>query len=154
MSRTTASIGRARRNPLFARCTNDELTFISSKTTAIVVGVGTVLAREGRRSQQFCVITEGTAGMLVGECRVATLRPGDFFGETVLTDDVASPMTVIADSELALEVADPREFMELIFGAPSAALAIVRILARRRPQQDGVKPLPQEPLRLEDPIRR
>ncbi len=131
MTKTNPTIERLRHVTLFSACTYDELALISSRTSPHHATAGDVLTREGRIGHEFIVIVAGTAQVLVGDRQVAVLGPGDFFGEIALLDDGPRTATVVAETDLDVEVASQREFAELVAGAPSLARKLLVGLARR-----------------------
>ena len=116
---------------LFSACTHDELALISSKTTPHHAKAGEVLAGEGRVGHEFVVIVEGTAKVMVGGQQVASLGPGDFFGEVALLDNGPRTATVIAETDLVAEVSSHGEFQDLVAGAPSVSHKMLVGLAHR-----------------------
>ena len=131
MTRPDPAIERLRQIPLFSACTDDELELISARTTGVRVAAGDVLAREGQTGREFVVIVEGTAAVSKGGRPIATLGPGDFFGEIALLDNGPRTATVTAESDLVAEVSSHQEFAELIEGAPSLARKLLVGVARR-----------------------
>jgi CRP/FNR family transcriptional regulator, cyclic AMP receptor protein len=117
--------------PVFAQCTKKELEAISRITTEIVVDPGYVLTREGRRGYEFFVIVEGEAACRVDEREVATLGPGDFFGEMALLEQGARSATVVATTAMKVLIIDSREFIGMLDEAPPTAVQIMRKLSER-----------------------
>ncbi len=116
---------------LFSGCNRKELDKISSLATEVDVPAGKVLAREGTPGREFYVILEGKASVSIEGRDVATLGPGDFFGEMALLDQGPRVATVIADSPMEVAVLDPREFSTLVEEHPGVARKILKVLAQR-----------------------
>ncbi len=116
---------------LFSACTDKELALISSRMTKYHARAGDVLTREGRIGHEFVVIVEGAATVVAGGRTIATLGPGDFFGEIALLDNGPRTATVVAETDLVAEVSSQREFVELVAGAPRLARNLLVGLARR-----------------------
>jgi CRP-like cAMP-binding protein len=131
MHRTRPALDRLRKVPLFSACADDELQVIYDHTNEVNIRAGDVLATEGRSGREFVVILEGTAKVLVGGREVATLQPGDFFGEVALLDGGPRTATVVAETEVRAEVSSKQEFDELIERAPHLARNLLVGLARR-----------------------
>jgi CRP-like cAMP-binding protein len=72
--------------PLFSHCSNKELIELSSLTTTLRMPAGKVVVRQGEPGKEFIVIVEGKATVSIDDQAVATLGPGDFFGEIALLD--------------------------------------------------------------------
>ena len=131
MTQRDPAIERLRQIPLFSACSADELELVAARTTQVHVAAGDVLAREGQTGREFVVIVEGTAAVSKGGRSIATLGPGDFFGEIALLDNGPRTATVTAESDLVAEVSSQREFAELVEGAPSLARKLLVGVAQR-----------------------
>ena len=96
---------RLQQVPLFAACSKKELRHVSQLMTAVDVASGTPLAREGKLGAEFVVIVEGTASVSKKGATVATLGPGQWFGEIALLDEKhLRTATVMADTDMVVEV--------------------------------------------------
>ena len=116
---------------LFSGCDRKELSQIASLATEIDVPEGKVLAQEGTPGREFYVILDGKAGVAIGGRDVATLGPGDFFGEMALLDQGPRVATVTAETPMEVAVLDPREFSTLVEEHPGVARKILKVLAQR-----------------------
>ena len=116
---------------LFSGCDNKEIAQIASLTTEVDIPEGKVLAREGEPGREFYVILDGKADVQIGDKQVATLGPGDFFGEMALLDQGPRVATVTASSNMEVAVLDPREFVSLIEEHPGVARKVLKIMASR-----------------------
>jgi CRP/FNR family cyclic AMP-dependent transcriptional regulator len=116
---------------LFSGCDGKEIGHIASLTTEIEVPEGKVLAREGEPGREFYVILDGKANVEIGGNQVATLGPGDFFGEMALLDQGPRVATVKASSAMEVAVLDPREFITLIEEHPAVARKVLKVMAGR-----------------------
>jgi CRP-like cAMP-binding protein len=115
----------------FAQCATKELRVLSSRTTRYVADAGEVVIREGTVGRDFGVIVSGTATVSICGRRIASLGPGDFFGEVALLGTGRRTATVIADTELITEISDPQELAEILHAAPTLARALLAEMARR-----------------------
>ena len=116
---------------LFSGCDRKELMSIASLATEVEVPEGKVLAKEGQPGREFYVILDGKAAVQIGGAEVATLGPGDFFGEMALLDQGPRVATVTASSPMEVAVLDPREFSTLVEEHPGVARKILKVLAQR-----------------------
>jgi CRP-like cAMP-binding protein len=91
----------------------------------------TVLVREGEYPREFYVIVEGTADVLRAGERIATLGPGEFFGELGLLDPKWRTASVVATSPMRLLVLAPREFRTMLAASPEIAAQIGDVAAQR-----------------------
>jgi CRP/FNR family cyclic AMP-dependent transcriptional regulator len=122
---------------LFERCTPKELQAIAKLATPLLADDGQVLAREGQTGGEFFVIVEGTAEATIDGIHIATLGPGQFFGEMALLDRGPRVATVVARSSMLLLVLSGREFEELIGKAiPSVSRRMLMVLGQRLRQAD------------------
>ena len=92
-----------RKVPLFAELDNRQLKKLASRFRERTVGPGTKVTTEGEMSGVgFFVVGSGEASVNVGGKDVATLGPGDHFGELALVSEEAWTATVTATTELRL----------------------------------------------------
>ena len=78
--------------------------------TTIPVAQGRVLARQGRPCQQFAIVVEGPIRVCRDGRELALLDAGQMFGEIGLVHAIASPVTIVADTAVLLDVMSVREF--------------------------------------------
>ncbi len=71
---------------------------------------GTQVTKQGEYAGAFFVILDGTAEVVKDGERVATLGPGDFFGEIGMFSSISRVAAVIALSPMRLLVVAPQEF--------------------------------------------
>ncbi len=116
---------------LFSACTGKELELIGTTATQLRFPAGEVLAREGATGHEFIVIVDGTARVEIGGRTVATIGPGEFFGEIALLDGGPRTATIVAETDLVAEVIGQREFTMLVEGSPHLAKNLLIGLARR-----------------------
>ena len=116
---------------LFSGCSRKEIAQIAALATEIDVPEGKVLAREGTPGREFYVILDGKAAVSIDDREVATLGPGDFFGEMALLDQGPRVATVVASTSMEVAVLDPREFSTLIEEHPSVARKVLKVMAQR-----------------------
>jgi CRP-like cAMP-binding protein len=125
------STERLRGVVLFADCDDRTLEHVSRLGTEIRVPRSMPLAVEGMPGFEFFVIVEGTATVSLGGIRLASLQPGDFFGEMALIENAPRSATVIAETPMSLIVFDPREFETLMHDAPEVSRAVMRAISGR-----------------------
>ena len=90
---------------------------------------GDVIAEEGKHGVGFFVIHSGTAKVSRHGEDVATLGPGDHFGEIALIDDGARTATVTAESELKAHVLVAWDFRPLVKEDADLAWGLLQGLA-------------------------
>ena len=117
--------------PLFKECTKKELQAVSRLVTPINVKSGKVLTKEGDAGREFMIIASGTASVRRKGRKIATLGPGDFFGELALLAGVPRTATVIAESDMIVEALNRAEFATLLDESPSIARKVLSAVAKR-----------------------
>ena len=94
--------GRLKAIPLFANLDDHDLQVIATFANETSVSEGDVLVREGDFSYELMAIEEGTAEVRRGDEVVATLGPGDFFGEIGVLKNELRTATIVAMSSMRL----------------------------------------------------
>jgi CRP/FNR family transcriptional regulator, cyclic AMP receptor protein len=90
--------------PLFAGLSKDDQKVIAQYADQVDVKAGTKLAQEGRFAYEFFAIEDGTAEVTREGAVLATLGPGDFFGEIGLLGADRRVASVTATSPMRLVV--------------------------------------------------
>jgi CRP/FNR family transcriptional regulator, cyclic AMP receptor protein len=88
--------------PLFANLDDHDLQVIATFADEMSVSEGDTLVREGDFSYELMAIEEGTAEVRRGDESVATLGPGDFFGEVGVLQNEMRNATIVARSAMRL----------------------------------------------------
>jgi CRP/FNR family cyclic AMP-dependent transcriptional regulator len=119
------------RVPLFARMGKRELERLSQLTDEVEIGLDRVLAEQGETGHEFFIVLDGRLIVLDGREPIATLGPGDFFGEIALLDGRPRTATVRAEGITRLLVIGHREFHALIDEFPTVRAAVLQAVADR-----------------------
>jgi CRP/FNR family cyclic AMP-dependent transcriptional regulator len=90
--------------PLFAGLSKDDQKVIAQYADDVDVPAGTKLAQEGRFAYEFFAILDGNAEVTREGAPIATLGPGDFFGEIGLLSSERRVASVTATSPMRLAV--------------------------------------------------
>jgi CRP-like cAMP-binding protein len=122
---------RIRNLPLFAGCTKDELDEIDRLADEVHIPAGRTVLKQGDLGQEFALILEGEADVVKDDVTVATVGPGDYFGEVALLDSVTRTASVVARTDLVLEVLDRRGFHTLLDDLPQLSRSLLTGLAHR-----------------------
>ncbi len=93
---------RLRGVPLFAAMDDQELRRIATFATEDSASVGTTLVREGDYSTEMIAIEEGTAEVVRAGQVLASLGPGDVFGEMGVLTKEQRTASVVATSPMRL----------------------------------------------------
>ena len=114
-----------------------DIAALSRRGTPREVHAGEVLFAEGDRDIGFFVVLDGRLMVLDGHTPIATLGPGDFFGEIALVESRPRTATVRAEGIARLMVIGHREFHALMDEFPDVRRAVMDALAERVRQNEG-----------------
>ncbi|MCC6173847.1 MAG: cyclic nucleotide-binding domain-containing protein [Chloroflexi bacterium] len=126
-----------KRVPLFARMGRRELERLGQLTDEIEVGLDQHLTEQGHSGHEFFIVLDGRVMVLEGHDPIATLGPGDFFGEIALVESVPRTATVRAEGICRLLVIGHREFHALMDEFPTVHEAVLGALAERIRHNEG-----------------
>jgi MFS family permease len=97
---------------------------------------GDVVITEGEPGDRFYLIEAGKVIVSKAGVDLATLGPGDFFGEIALLRDVPRTATVTADEPSSLRALDREHFLAAVTGSPAGAVALATEMDRRLSEHD------------------
>ncbi|HEX6261865.1 MAG TPA: cyclic nucleotide-binding domain-containing protein [Actinomycetota bacterium] len=117
--------------PLFEGLTRDQIRSVLDATVEVTCDAGQSMVDEGMLAIDFYLILDGEAEVVSGGRHIASLRPGDHFGELAVIDGEPRSATVRATTRLrALRlVAD--DFHRLLRTTPELAHRILVEAVRR-----------------------
>lgn len=116
--------------PLFSSMSKRDLQKVARASDEITAPAGKVLVEEGNRGREAFVILDGRAEVRRNDRKIATLGPGDHFGELALLDGGARTATVVAETDLQLLVIAQREFLGVLDEVPGLAHKVMASLAQ------------------------
>lgn len=90
-----------------------------------------VIARQGEIGTGFFIIVDGAARVVRDGETIATLGPGDFFGELSVLDGRPRVARVIADGPTSCLALATWDFEAVLLAEPRVTLAMLRGLAAR-----------------------
>jgi CRP-like cAMP-binding protein len=117
--------------PLFAHCTPKEIDFIVTQVEDMDFPEGKVLCTEGQSGADFFILLSGSADVTRNGKKIATMSPGDFFGEIALVDGGKRTATVTAASPSRCLVLGPRQFQNVIHQDTDIAHSVMKALTLR-----------------------
>jgi CRP-like cAMP-binding protein len=124
---------------LFTELSRKQLAMLAGLSTQVARPANSVLAQQGRRGRELVLIVDGRARVERDGSAVATLGPGDCFGEISLIDGGPRTATVVAETPCDLLVVEARAFRTLVETAPTLAIQLMKNLcARLREAQSSV----------------
>jgi CRP/FNR family cyclic AMP-dependent transcriptional regulator len=106
---------------LFSTLSRQDLERIARWMDELDVPEGKELTSEGGYGHEFFVIEEGEASVRHADREIATLGPGDFFGEIALLETERRTATVVSTSAMRLLVMFEREFKQMERELPAVA---------------------------------
>ena len=126
-----SKIDLIKRVPLFSSASKAELAEIASIADEIDLPEGKTVIQEGDAGREFFVLVEGTADVERGGKKVASLGPGDFFGEIALIAKTPRNATITTTSAVRALVITDRAFRQLLDHSPEIAVGVLVALAER-----------------------
>ncbi len=117
--------------PLFRPLPGPILEELASKLLVVSSSPGEQVIREGDAGDRFYVIGSGEVDVSAEGRPMATLGPGDYFGEIALLRDLPRTATVRAKSEARLYALERDEFLSAVTGHPESAEAADAVVASR-----------------------
>jgi MFS family permease len=115
-----------RRVSIFAPLPEAIIERLARSLVEMRFGAGSIVLREGAEGDRYYVIEKGTV-----EVRGVVLGPGDGFGEVALLRDVPRTATVVATTDVVLQVLDRSDFLPAVTGFDESAAAAERVVAQR-----------------------
>jgi CRP-like cAMP-binding protein len=117
--------------PLFNALDDDQLGELATWFHLQSQTEGTRLVGEGAPGYTFFILTDGTAVVTSEGQSLATLGPGDFFGEIAILGDGRRSATVTSTSPVQVLVMFGTEFRRLEAAHPEIASRIVEAMQVR-----------------------
>jgi CRP-like cAMP-binding protein len=102
-----------------------------SKVPVWYLKPGETIFKEGDAAKELYVIQSGQVEIQIGNRLLDTLETNDLFGEMALIDGAPRSATAIAKTDVALVPMSKKDFLALVSRAPSFALDVMSMLARR-----------------------
>jgi CRP/FNR family cyclic AMP-dependent transcriptional regulator len=137
MARKDDKLDQLGRMWLFSACSKRDLQTIGRASDEVDVPAGRTLTVEGKAGHEFYLILDGQASVRRNGKKVATLGPGQYFGELSLLDKGPRSATVVADNDMRLLVLGQREFNGTLDEVPGLAHKLLRTMAGRLRESDA-----------------
>ena len=136
MATKTSHLDHLASVPLFSACSKKDLQRIARASDEVGVKAGRVLVDQGRTGHEFFLVIDGQASVRRNDRKVATVGPGQFFGELSLLDRGPRSASVVADTDMTLLVLGQREFSAVLDDVPEMAHKLLAAMARRLREAD------------------
>jgi CRP-like cAMP-binding protein len=117
--------------PLFASLTKKQLAAVDQLVTRVDVASGRELTRQGQLGGELILVIEGEAEVRKDGKRLAVRGPGTFIGETALLLNQPRNATVVAKTDMTIEVIDRRDFNRLLKDHPALYAPLLKATALR-----------------------
>jgi CRP-like cAMP-binding protein len=126
-------IGRLKALPLFANVSEEDLGSIAPFVKEVSVAEGAQLVREGDYSYELIAIEDGKADVVRDGEKIASLGPGDYFGEMGVVEGEKRTATVVATSSMRLISLSSWEIRRMQKSMPHVVEQIRKTIEERRP---------------------
>lgn len=117
--------------PLFSGLDAPGLEAVAAAAIEVEFPPDRVIARQGEIGTGFFVVVEGGARVVRDGVTVATLGPGEFFGELSVVDGRPRVAQVVADGPTRCLALASWDFERVLREQPGVALAVLRVVAGR-----------------------
>ena len=122
--------------PVFSHLSKREREQVARWADEVDVPAGKELTQQGRLAYEFFAIEGGSADVLQDGERIASLGPGDFFGEIALLETDRRTASVVATSPMTLVVMHSRDFRQMAREIPDVAEQLQQAIRQRLPAAD------------------
>jgi CRP/FNR family cyclic AMP-dependent transcriptional regulator len=116
---------------LFEGINDDDLDAVADRAAEVTFPAGRVIARQGEVGTGFFVVESGRVDVVRDGRIVASLGPGEFFGELSVLDGKPRNAQVVAAEDTTTLALASWDFERTVLEHPALALAILRGLAGR-----------------------
>jgi len=124
-------VDRLARVPLFSLCSKADLEFLASRIDEVQLKPGQTVIREGQPTESFFILKSGSVRVTRSGKPVASLGPGEFFGEIGMLDRGPASATVVADGPVEAMVLSHAQFRDAIRGNQGLAMQVIAAMAER-----------------------
>jgi len=117
--------------PLFRGVGSEYLAALAEKATEVEFAPRHTIVRQGEIGTGFFIVVEGRVKVLRDARTLATLGPGEFFGELSVLDGQPRIAQVVAEEPTRCLALASWDFEKVLLDQPALSLAILRGLAAR-----------------------
>lgn len=126
--------------PLFTGIGDDALGTLAERGTEVDFPAGRVIARQGEIGTGFFVVVRGDVRVVRDGATIATMGPGDFFGELSVLDRQPRNASVIAETATTCLALASWDLEAVLMKDPALTLTILRgVVARLRTSTDAAR---------------
>lgn len=121
---------------LFQNLSAKQLAAVDALVTTIDVPSGRELMHQGEAGREFVVVVKGEAEVRRDGAVIANRGPGDFFGEMSLLLDRPRNASVVAKTDMTIDVIDRQDFRRLLEELPDLYAPLLEATAQRLAELD------------------
>jgi len=121
---------------LFSTSSAKDLRTIRKALEEVRVPPGRLLTDQGSIGLEFFLIVAGQASVRRNNRKVATLGPGQYFGELALLDRRPRSASVTSDTDMTLLVLGQRQFNGVLDAVPALSRKLLSAMATRLREAD------------------
>ena len=121
---------------LFSTSSGKDLRTIRRALEEVTVPPGRILCEQGTIGREFFLIVSGEASVRRNGRKIATLGPGQYFGELALLDRRPRSATVASETEMDLLVLGQRQFNGVLDAVPALSRKMLAAMATRLREAD------------------
>jgi CRP/FNR family transcriptional regulator, cyclic AMP receptor protein len=121
---------------LFSTSSAKDLRTIRKALEEVTVPPGRLLTEQGTIGREFFLIVSGQASVKRNNRKVATLGPGQYFGELALLDRRPRSASVTSDTEMTLLVLGQQQFNGVLDSVPPLSRKLLSAMATRLREAD------------------
>jgi CRP-like cAMP-binding protein len=126
--------------PLFTGIGDDALATLAERGTEVDFPAGRVIARQGEIGTGFFVVVRGQVRVIRDGAQIATMGPGDFFGELSVLDRQPRNASVIAETPTTCLALASWDLEAVLMKDAALTLTILRgVVARLRATTDAAR---------------
>jgi CRP/FNR family transcriptional regulator, cyclic AMP receptor protein len=121
---------------LFSTSSAKDLRTIRRALEEVTVPPDRILCEQGTIGREFFLIVGGEASVRRNGRKIATLGPGQYFGELALLDRRPRSATVASETEMDLLVLGQRQFNGVLDAVPALSRKMLAAMATRLREAD------------------
>jgi len=130
-SAVAAALDALKKVPLFADLDSRELQDVANSMRERRIAAGDVILEQGAAGAGFFVVDQGMAEVTVDGDPVATIGPGDYFGEIALLTGSDRTATVTAQTDMLCYGLTTWDFKPLVESNSGIAWKLLTAMARK-----------------------
>lgn len=104
----------------------------------VIKSANTVLLKEKDTSKEMYFILDGEVKVTIGGTEIASIGPGQFFGEMSMVDGLPRSATITTVTECRLLEIDAKNFETIIRAEPSIAVRLLETVIKRFRAQNEI----------------